>query len=402
MKPYYQDNSCTLYQGDVLNVLKSMKSDSVQCVVTSPPYWGLRDYGIDPQVWDEDVNGLFEGCEHVWGDKLSRHSYTSHSGLAQACENYDGRKRNPENNSRMNDTIAFKSSQGQFCQKCNAWRGSLGLEPTPELFIQHMVQVFREVWRVLRKDGTLWLNLGDSYANSSSGGGGPVDIRTDGRNTTPGDKVRGRKQGVNTLAPGLKPKDLCMIPARVALALQADGWYLRSDIIWHKPNPMPESCIDRPTKAHEYLFLLTKSAKYYYDADAIREPHKEPWRGKGETDRVNWNTGGIIGRGHQGEYSNGKREYNPSGRNKRTVWTIPTQPYPEAHFATFPRKLVEPCVKAGSKQGDTVMDPFGGSGTVLYVAKELNRKGIGIELNPEYCEMSIKRLCQEVFNWSTL
>ena len=166
MKPYYQDNSCTLYQGDVLNVLKSMKSDSVQCVVTSPPYWGLRDYGIDPQVWDEDVNGLFEGCEHVWGEKLSRHSYTSHSGLAQACENYDGRKRNPENNSRMNDTIAFKSSQGQFCQKCNAWRGSLGLEPTPELFIQHMVQVFREVWRVLRKDGTLFLNLGDSYSGS--------------------------------------------------------------------------------------------------------------------------------------------------------------------------------------------------------------------------------------------
>ena len=299
-------------QGDVTERLRELPAGSVQCVVTSPPYWGLRDYGE---------------------------------------------------------------------------AGQLGLEKTPEEWVEKMASVFREVRRVLRDDGTAWVNMGDSYANISSGGGGAVDIRTDGRRTTPGDQVRGRQQGTNTMAPGLKPKDLCGMPWRLAFALQADGWYLRSDIIWAKPNPMPESCTDRPTKAHEYLFLLTKRAKYYYDADAVRE------RGKPERDGDNRGNGKAYD--HRRTVDSGwSREYhaNPYGRNLRTVWNIPTQAYPDAHFATFPEKLVEPCIKAGSMEGSTVLDPFCGSGTVGVVACQQGRDFIGIDLSADYLAMAERRI----------
>ena len=273
-----------ILRGDVRDVLPTLDAESVQCVVTSPPYWGLRDYGV---------------------------------------------------------------------------KGQIGLEPTPEDYVQTLVAVFREVRRVLRDDGTVWLNLGDSFHN----------------------------------------KQLTGIPWRVAFALQADGWYLRSDIIWAKGvsfcpaysgSVMPESVTDRPTKSYEYLFLLTKSARYYYDADAVREPLSEQAAGRDSARplgnknaaarRVTKLTGGMSVEATTIQLQ--------TGRNLRSVWTINTQPYSAAHFATFPTALVEPCVKAGSKTGDLILDPFAGSGTVGCVALKLGRAFVGIELNPEYCTLA--------------
>jgi len=275
--------------------------------------------------------------------------------------------------------------------------GQLGLEPTPEEYVAKMVEVFAEVRRVLRDDGTLWVNLGDSYA-ANRPGGQPTPTNT---------RNKSGHYGVTTIPCGLKPKDLVGIPWRVAFALQADGWYLRSDIIWAKPNPMPESVTDRPTKAHEYIFLLSKSPMYYYDADAIREPHtssvdpsklvgwQEARRGAGASEKV----------GDASSYANGRdrtrilrqptggKVYlgNPVGRNKRSVWTVSTKPFPEAHFAVYPPDLIEPCILAGCPEGGTVLDPFAGSGTTLEVAGRLGRHAIGIELNPGYIPLIEKR-----------
>jgi len=232
--------------------------------------------------------------------------------------------------------------RSQFCRKCNAWRGNLGLEPSIELYVEHLVEIFREVRRVLRKDGTVWLNLGDSYAGSNCGSN---DYRPDGASLSKSDaKYKGQRPGLS----GLKPKDLCMIPARVALALQADGWYLRSDIIWAKRNCMPESVTDRPTKSHEHVFLLTKSKRYYYDADAIREAKApstiQDTRGNSDGKRRN--------RGYPGNASVGGTNLGgpTNGRNKRDVWFLSTMPYSGAHFATFPPALVDICVKAGTSE----------------------------------------------------
>jgi DNA modification methylase len=284
----------------VLEELSKLPSKSVQCCVTSPPYWGLRDYGV---------------------------------------------------------------------------AGQLGLEETPELFVAKMSEIFAEVKRVLRDDGTLWLNLGDSYAGHNAPG------------FREGNEVK-NKNGVGYVE-GLKPKDLVGIPWRVAFALQADGWYLRSDIIWHKPNPMPESVTDRPTKSHEYIFLLSKSERYYYDVDAIREPAQDRPQPLPESKTIRPNDTGW----HDNRYAPGPTGFGhgPNGRNKRTVWTITPQPYRGAHFATFPEKLVEPCILAGSKADDLVLDPFLGSGTTAKVALRLGRLAIGIELNPEYVELAKAR-----------
>jgi DNA modification methylase len=275
MTPYHSDPWLTVYQGDCREVLASMEPESVHCVVTSPPYWGLRDYGTS---------------------------------------------------------------------------GQLGLEPTPEEYVANMVDVFREVRRVLRADGTVWLNLGDSYAAGGTGGASDKSRLNGGKGVGPLEKIKAGPTIPRSAPDGLKPKDLVGIPWRVAFALQADGWYLRSDVIWSKPNPMPESVTDRPTKSHEYLFLLSKSARYYYDADAVREPHVRVWDPK--TNGGSWShpapTGehGKTGYEHRGDYP----EPNPAGRNLRSVWTVATQPYPGAHFATFPEKLIEPCIKAGSSE----------------------------------------------------
>ncbi len=363
----YQDQAVQLLQGDVMAVLKTLPDNYVQTVVTSPPYWGLRDYGTD---------------------------------------------------------------------------GQIGLEKTPELYVAKMIEVFREVKRVLKDDGTLWLNLGDTYTTNIGG-------NRNGHDNTTWDHAVSESLRSNTIGTtrlranakeyGLKPKDLVGIPWRVAFALQADGWYLRSDIIWSKPNPMPESVTDRPTKAHEYLFLLAKSPKYYYDNDAIKEPMSlsseerltQPNLAQQQgSDRVQGKTNGAMkavgtprndgtrwnenngrgflpkidkqrghGRRHDGfndRWDAMEKADQCSGmRNKRTVWEIATQPYAEAHFATFPEALIEPCILAGAPIGGLVLDPFSGAGTTLLVSKKLNRTGIGIELNPEYCAITAKRLSVE-------
>jgi DNA modification methylase len=287
--------------------------------------------------------------------------------------------------------------------------GQIGLERTPEEYVARMVGVFREVRRVLRANGTLWLNLGDSY---TSGGRKERD---------PGQsKIHPAFEGDNfadglrpDTPPGLKPKDLVGIPWRVAFALQADGWYLRSDIIWAKPNPMPESVTDRPTKAHEYLFLLAKSGRYWYDYEAVLEDaiadhlagnntHRgaEAYANGDEKHRTKvgliayaqkWKEQGCSG--HSGNRNaDGTLMGTPGKRNRRTVWEIATHPFPEAHFATFPPALVEPCILAGCPEGGTVLDPFAGSGTTGMVALRHGRQFIGIELNPEYCEMARRRI----------
>ena len=295
--------------GDVRSRLKELEANSVQTVITSPPYWGLRDYGND---------------------------------------------------------------------------GQLGLESTPQEFVKNLCQVFDEVWRVMKDDGTLWLNLGDSYAGSGKGPAGNLGAKHNERHL---------EHKHSAIVPdGLKPKDLVGIPWRVAFALQERGWYLRQDIIWAKPNVMPESVRDRCTKSHEYLFLLTKQPHYYYDHIAIKEPvaavslqrAKSGWK----TDRPS----AKLGKEGIDVEEMGIRFVNPEGRNKRDVWFIPTGSFKGAHFAVMPEKLVEPCILAGSKEGDTVLDPFTGSGTVAVVALRHQRNFVGIELSPEYAQIAEKRI----------
>lgn len=339
--------------GDCREVLRSLPDQSAHCCVTSPPYFGLRDYGV---------------------------------------------------------------------------AGQIGLEKTPDAFVEEMVAVFREVRRVLRDDGTLWLNLGDSYAGSGRGGNPDAGTKQGtnrgsqtigvlyGREADPEEeRQRMREQFAAERASGLKQKDLIGIPWMVAFALRADGWFLRSDIIWHKPNPMPESVTDRPTSAHEHIFLLSKSQRYFYDADAIREAEAVPDWDDGS--RV---FGGVNKHGanaQHGERTTGRlatarkrgvpprhQQYDNSdqsgldtvgrggGRNARNVWTVATQPFSEAHFATFPPKLIEPCIKAGSPAFGTVLDPFGGAGTTGLVADRLQRNAVLIELNPEYAAMARRRV----------
>jgi DNA modification methylase len=333
-----------LLLGDCRESMQTMPAESVQCCVTSPPYWGLRDYGHD---------------------------------------------------------------------------GQLGLEPTPDAYVASMVAVFREVRRVLRPDGTLWLNLGDSYAGSGKGAWDRTDVQKEVYVPRPG----GAEASIPKVPDGLKAKDLVGIPWRVAFALQADGWYLRSDIIWAKPNPMPESVTSRPTKSHEYVFLLSRSERYYYDAAAIAEPVTESTIARLSqdvehqmgSDRVPGKTNGRMKAVGQAKYLDADgnalepglrtkeglggarfqetlaRSVAKGTRNARTVWTIPTIGYSAAHFATFPPELAERCIKAGSKPGDTVLDPFAGSGTTGMVATGHGRDAILCELNPEYAHLIRER-----------
>jgi site-specific DNA-methyltransferase (adenine-specific) len=265
----------------------------------------------------------------------------------------------------------------------------IGLEATPEAYVGRMVEVFREVRRVLREDGTLWLNLGDSY--SQPGASQSFRNATNANCNGCNDTKKPRNQIVRNH--GLKPKDLVGIPWRVAFALQADGWYLRQDIIWHKPNPMPESVTDRCTKAHEYVFLMAKSQRYYYDAEAISEAGA--WCGKqlgivrGKKVRAE-----SMGRKPSGNEVAGADATSPDRRNRRSVWTVCTKPYSGAHFAVMPPDLVKPCILAGCPEGGVVLDPFMGSGTVAAVAQDAGRRAIGIELNPEYCKLIAKRFKQ--------
>jgi len=388
MNPYFKDHLLTIYQGDCREVLKELPDEHVQCVVTSPPYWGLRDYGLDPVVWGGDPE-----CDHVWGEIDGRKIMGGHSGGIESSGLSNSKK-------RAENTGSNKVNESRFCVKCGAWLGCLGLEPTPHLYVDHLVEIFREVRRVLRKDGTVWLNLGDSYAGS---GGAHASHH-------PGISNSWKRSGVphwgslrqpgNYLPPkGLKEKDLVGVPWRVAFSLQNDDWWLRSDIIWEKPNPMPESVRDRPTKSHEYIFLLAKSEHYFYDIDSIREPHMTeirtgiPNRSDGWKDSPATPREGAEWRKDSRGVANRPNDYfgHKLGRNKRSVWAIPTQPFPDAHFAVFPPNLIEPCIKAGSGKGHVVFDPFAGSGTTGVVAKSLGRKVVLIEPKKEYCEMIKKR-----------
>lgn len=372
-----------LIHADVMDGLRSLASESAQSIVTSPPYWGLRDYGIEQSVWG--------------GDPTHTHRFGAAETLS--IDNSDKRRWNHSVNGRGETApdekkLVRKSGEvtrGAFCE-CGAWIGCLGLEPTPELFVEHIVTVFREARRVLKNDGTLWLNLGDSYAGSGKGGdyGNSPKQATSAGSIGVSAKVNAVTNHAARLAGhgDFKAKDLIGIPWMVAFALRADGWYLRSDIVWHKPNPMPESVTDRPTKSHEYLFLLAKSSKYLYDADAIAEPIAECTA----KDRVD--TGRFRPeRGFPGAASSGSGRLGASEtRNRRSVWTVPTSPFPEAHFATFPPDLIEPCILAGSRVGDTVLDPFNGAGTTGVVALSHQRDYAGIDRSAEYIEISRRRL----------
>jgi DNA modification methylase len=343
-----------------------MPEKSVHCCVTSPPYFGLRDYGT--AKWDSGN----PACEH--------------SGVARRCDV-------PGRNDKQSTSKGSSSDRvSRTCIYCGAVRidSQIGLEATPDAFVAEMVAVFREVRRVLRDDGTLWLNLGDAYVHTGAAGGCVFDNgRTDGRQSYEADKTRGRVSRISTMSAGLKAKNLIGIPWRVAFALQADGWYLRQDIIWSKPNPMPESVTDRCTKAHEYIFLMSKSARYFYDAGAISEI---------ASGRSAGNLGHVKGAGFDDPFFRTREGFAKVAatewqeRNKRSVWEVATQPFSEAHFATFPPELIEPCIKAGCPVGGTVLDPFGGAGTTGMVADRLCRDAILIELNPDYAAMAERRI----------
>jgi DNA modification methylase len=306
-----------ILQGDCLEVLKTLSSESVDCCVTSPPYYGLRDYGHDSQI---------------------------------------------------------------------------GLESTPDEYVSKLVQVFSEVKRILKPEGTLWLNLGDSYATKHLNG--TTDEKTGWKHGELSKDYHGRAGGIGN---GVKPKDLIGIPWMVAFALRADGWYLRQDIIWHKPNPMPESVTDRCTKSHEYIFLLAKSQRYYYDQEAIKEESVD-FIGTKKRYESNFNAfnGGLTTGAISRNNPIAKLEFDGT-RNKRDVWTVTTKPYSEAHFATYPPDLIEPCILAGCPKGGIVLDPFFGSGTTGLVATNLQREFIGIELNPDYIELAKKRIYGELY-----
>lgn len=364
----------TLLRGHVLDVLRSLPAGSIHCGVTSPPYWGLRDYGLAPQAWGGEA-----ACEHEWGAEINGRRQTGgteSSGLGKYDNGLTG-----ETIRTKIEAQAHGGGRSAFCGLCGAWRGSLGLEPTIELYVAHLVAIFEEVRRVLRDDGTLWLNIGDSYAA--------------GKARSDEDCRRGGKRNANAAsslrAPNLKPKDLCLIPFRLAIALQEAGWWVRSDIIWAKPAPMPESVTDRPTRSHEYIFLLTKSARYFYDGDAVREADKgldhprSVLQGQPSLEP----TGGLLAP-HKGLRTTEGR--NGAGRNLRSVWTIASTPFPEAHFATFPPELAERCIKAGCPAGGVVLDPFGGAGTTAMVALRLGRSAVSIELKPEYVQMQERRI----------
>lgn len=351
IEPYYEDNMLRLFNGSALNVLRTLPDGSVNCGVTSPPYYGLRDYKVD---------------------------------------------------------------------------GQIGLEETPEEYVAKLVDVFREVRRVLKDDGTLWVNIGDSYAGSGPSGARYQSKTTkerEGKTTDGAFRISKSliERGLTYAEkkpippPGLKSKDLIGIPWMLAFALRADGWYLRQDIIWAKPNPMPESVTDRCTKAHEYIFMLSKSARYYYDQDAIKEPAiygDDDRKGRALEAHKRNPTASVNGirprsdkqRGHSRRHAGFNKRWDAmekaeqcSGmRNKRSVWTVATKPYAEAHFATYPPELIRPCILAGCPVGGVVLDPFAGSGITALVANELGRKAVLIELNKDYCDLAMKRNRQKV------
>jgi DNA modification methylase len=374
--------SWRIEQADALTLLRELPDRWAQTCVTSPPYWGLRDYGLPPATWGGTPN-----CRHAWGEMRR------------------GRRADllPATSTRSHGRLGTDTRQGRaglhggrFCERCDAWQGCLGLEPTPELYLEHLLTILGEVHRVLRDDGTLWLVLGDSFLRAN------VACGPAGRSWA------------------LKPKDLVGIPWRVAFALQQQGWWLRSDVVWAKPNPMPENVRDRPTRAHEYLFLLTKAPRYFYDAHAVREADTGRCSGNGYA-----RAGRLTYRDRRGERGQHEQWRGGHGRQRRSWWTVTARGYPGAQ-AVFPEKLIEPCILAGSApracgicgapfkrqpaaRKDTgqwrpscihnddsgrclILDPFCGSATTGAVAERLGRDFLGVELNPATASLARRRL----------
>ena len=355
-----------VFLGDSREVLKEFPDKCIDTCITSPPYWGLRDYGTSTWV------GGDKDCSHRRDTKKSDKCITGHKNFDEMLG--------------VGDAI-YKSE----CKRCGAKRvdSQIGLEDEVNDYIEQLVDVFGEVHRILKDDGTVWLNLGDSYSGSTGKSGGVSKIQSVKRQLDTG--------SIGSLRPakvaGLKRKDLIGIPWRAAFALQKYGWYLRQDIIWHKPNPMLEPTKDRCVKSHEYIFLLSKNPQYYFDADSIKEPSVTPntgtsWKQRkldGEPMRHGLQGAAAVGAGNFKTYEK---------RNKRSVWTVPTKPYAGAHFATFPPELITPCIKAGSREGGIVLDPFMGSGTIAEYSKKLGRLYTGVELNEEYHALINERTSQ--------
>ena len=369
-----------IYVGNVLKRLSEIPEKSVRTCITSPPYFGLRDYGTGE--WE----GGDPDCSHQRDNKRGKSTETGHSNPLLT----------------VGDAI-YKS----VCPKCGAVREDeqIGLEETPEEYVEAMVAVFREVKRVLTDDGTVWLNIGDSY--SGSGKGAKADGTATGSEKQASNKGTQVGHFTKTEVEGLKAKDLIGIPWMLAFALRADGWYLRQDIIWAKPNPMPESVTDRCTKSHEYIFLLSKSPRYYYDHEAIKEQGVMSSAGSNQRDTRETHGVGGGNAGINAAKERMKQELAENGyvmRNKRDVWTVNAKGFKGAHFAVMPEALVEPSVLAGSAEGDTVLDPFTGSGTVAVVALRHGRNFVGTELNPEYAEIANKRITESapMFNQVTV
>ena len=427
--------SVELRQGHVLDLLRDMPTASVHCVVTSPPYYALRDYRLEPTIWGGDAEHA-----HEWGVALR----------APWANEVPGPSANHPKNG---DAGHWRPKEAGGLCPCGAWRGSLGLEPSPELYVGHLLEVFAEVWRVLRPDGCLFLNLGDSYAGSGKGPSKAISQR--GRMATR--TISGRQSGAGRCGGEAKSKDLLLMPYRTVMALQAAGWYVRSQIVWHKPACMPESVQDRPTSSWEPIFLLARNARYFFDAQAVREESSEP-------DAVRLDAFGGAN-GHLVRHSVGSTFTGSASRNLRNVWSLSPEPFASAHFATFPTSIPDRCIRAGTSEhgccaecgapwrrttssrlvkspahgpgsqmrtdrengqnvngwagmprlrGEvattgwqpackhdaepvpcTVLDPFAGAGTTLMVADRLGRHAIGLELNPDYVAMAERRVAQD-------
>jgi len=440
--PYFDTDAGQIFHGNVHTVLQSLPDGSINTCVTSPPYWGLRDYSTESQVWDGD-----SACNHEWGEEKLRRviPISDKTGLHN-----DGRKVQVTEKYRETlDSMVPSPSQGQFCRLCGAWRGSLGLEPTPELYVEHMVEIFREVKRVLRDDGCIWVVIGDSYASGKGScfnpGGGDDSLDGHAKLKDAGAYKLNRGNKSDLAKSGLKPKDLIGIPWRVAFALQADGWYLRSAMPWVKRSAMPESVKDRPTSTLEYVFLLAKNQNYRFDMGAIQvkaspDSHRRYARGRSEEHKLADGGPGnqTISKGFTHMKGRGiTPKTAPAGsgikanesfhaavgdlveyrnyRNTDMFFQSISEPhgmifcgdemvgidvnpmgFRESHFATFPPKLIEPCILAGCpKTTGVVLDPFFGSGTTGLVAYRHDRKFVGIELSEEYCRMAARRIERE-------
>ena len=463
MKPYYQDNDATIYN---LNFLENdLPDESVQMVVTSPPYWGLRKYaGEQDLIWDGDKD-----CRHEW--ITERTARPNSSGGKPSETNPYAKKRSTHGVDNYSEFAEYtdRATYTNTCSLCGAWKGAYGLEPTPEMYVQHTVEILRELRRVLRKDGCVFWNIGDTYwggkGSSARHDHNLEQRKAEGRTFQKWEYTYDQEVPQDGKHNILKPKDLCLIPFRVAIAAQEDGWWVRSIIIWNKPNPMPESVTDRPTESHEYILMLTKSARYYWDQDAVRATSIDPESYTGRRKRYagtmsNYDNKNYAFAGSVQDDGSLKSGQTYPNRNIRSVWSFPTQPYPEAHFAVFPEKLPELCIKAATpevgccskcgspweritehqnmvidktvgyaessgnrtatagsmvspaitktigwqptcgcnadKAPSAVLDPFQGAGTTLWVAKKLNRKAIGFDISGEYCELAVERNRQQV------